>query len=175
MEGEGVLGLFIRIILFFLILGLLLWGTSEYTLSISDAVLSILTNIQYKEFTQEWPNFLFLILMLAIPFLLFYLLYHLFMKSIMKYSRFIETKTKTKTKGYIQSIKETGIYHDQQPEVNIVVDAFDEKKQPFTVEIKQNIDSMKKNPYKKGSLISILYNPKNPHDAVIDQSQNEIQ
>ncbi len=167
------MGLFIRIILFLLIIGLLLWGTSEYTLSISDAVLSILTNIQQKEFNQEWPDILFLILMLAIPFLIFYLVYHLFMKSIMKYIRFKETRMKTN--GYIQSIKQTGFYNDEQPEVNIVVDALDEKKKPFTVEIKQNVNTLGKNSYKKGSLISILYNPKNPDDAVIDHSQNEIQ
>ena len=91
----------------------------------------------------------------------------------MRYSIFIEKKKKTK--GYIQSIKQTGIYNDEQPEVNIVVDALEEKKKPFTVEIKQNVNTLEKNSYKKGSLISILYNPKNPDDALIDHSQNEIQ
>lgn len=167
------MGLFLRITLFLLIIGLLLWGTSEYTLSISDAVLSILTNIQQKEFDREWPSILFLILLLAIPFFIFYLIYHFFVKSIMQYSNFKESKMKTK--GYIQSIKQTGFYNDEQPVVNIVVDALDEKKKPFTVEIKQNLNTLGGNSYKKGSLISILYNPKNPHDAVIDQSQNEIQ
>ena len=54
-----------------------------------------------------------------------------------------------KTNGYIQSIKQTGFYNDEQPEVNIVVDALDEKKKPFTVEIKQNVNTLGKNSYKK--------------------------
>ena len=107
------MGLFLRITLFLLSIGLLLWGTSEYTLSISDAVLSILTNIQQKEFDQEWPNLLFLILLLAIPFFLIYLIYHFFVKFIMQYSNFKETKMKTK--GYIQSIKQTDFYNDERP------------------------------------------------------------
>ena len=91
-EGGGVMGLFLRMILFLFVIGLLFWGTAEYALSISDAVLSTLLNIQEKDFQQEWPDIFFLILILAIPFFIFYFIYHFFIKAMMKYGETKEGK-----------------------------------------------------------------------------------
>lgn len=125
-RGLVVLRLLFRILLFLPIIGLLLWGTSEYILSISDNVLAILANIQQKGLMQEMPDIMILIILLAIPFLIFLVPSHLFMKSIMRRRDF--PKIKRKTVGRIKSVRQTGIFVNEQPEVKIVVDAVDGKK-----------------------------------------------
>lgn len=90
MRGSGFLGLHVRILAFLFLIALLLWGTSEYILSISEAVLTIAADIQQTGFLLQWLNIFILTFILALPFAFFLVIYLLFMRSIIKYRRLKE-------------------------------------------------------------------------------------
>nr|WP_295973111.1 hypothetical protein [uncultured Bacillus sp.] len=79
-----------RILAFLFLIALLLWGTSEYILSISEAVLTIAADIQQTGFLLQWLNIFILTFILALPFAFFLVIYLLFMRSIIKYRRLKE-------------------------------------------------------------------------------------